>query len=134
MGTSASKAASNDAGGRWLPPSAAGPLAPRDAAAVPDIWVPEPPPAAPPPAAAAQTEVSRLLRVLENLNSSECVLDVLLGFIDERCCSSSELFADDQEHSLECTALHAEYCQLFEGILEDVLSRSHPCIYESSEM
>ena len=84
------------------------------------IWVPEPAPGtavlSPP-----QDEDHRLLQVLESLGRSERVLEVLLSFIDQRC----RLFTSEgEEQSLQCTAIHAEYCDLFESILEDTLRRT----------
>ena len=84
------------------------------------IWVPEPAPGtavlSPP-----QDEDHRLLQVLESLGRSERVLEVLLSFIDQRC----RLFTSEgEEQSLQCTAIHAEYCELFESILEDTLRRT----------
>ena len=66
-------------------------------------------------------EAERLLQVLESLGRSERVLEVLLSFIDQRC----RLFTSEgEEQSLQCTALHVEYCELFESILEDTLRRT----------
>ena len=82
------------------------------------IWVPEPAPGA---AVLSPDEDHRLLQVLESLGRSERVLEVLLSFIDQRC----RLFTSEgEEQSLQCTAIHAEYCELFESILEDTLLRT----------
>ena len=86
------------------------------------IWVPPVPGTAvisPPQDERAEAE--RLLQVLESLGRSERVLEVLLSFIDQRC----RLFTSEgEEQSLQCTALHVEYCELFESILEDTLRRT----------
>ena len=67
-------------------------------------------------------ESTDLLQVLESLGRSERVLEVLLSFIDQRC--RCLFTSEGEEHSLQCTALHAEYCELFESILEDALRRT----------
>jgi|TARA_B110000196_G_scaffold157642_1_gene135747 hypothetical protein len=87
------------------------------------IWVPPPVPgtAVLSPPQDERAEAERLLQVLESLGRSERVLEVLLSFIDQRC----RLFtSEDEEQSLQCTAIHAEYCELFESILEDTLRRT----------
>ena len=82
------------------------------------IWVPPVPGTA---VFSPPQEAERLLQVLESLGRSERVLEVLLSFIDQRC----RLFTSEgEEQSLQCTALHVEYCELFESILEDTLRRT----------
>eukprot|EP00964_Phaeocystis_antarctica_P007379 scaffold3998_cov61-Phaeocystis_antarctica.AAC.11 len=82
------------------------------------IWVPPVPGTA---VLSPPQEAERLLQVLESLGRSERVLEVLLSFIDQRC----RLFTSEgEEQSLQCTALHVEYCELFESILEDTLRRT----------